>query len=178
MTKPKVQLTTFDNRLMQVVPENAEAAVDIVNKALKAGKIDGVNIFGFKSQSVEFLARLRPMQRVNFQICRDIDTSPLHGQKGLRRLVCASEPVEVDVSHFPQLRNFSGFWHRRSTGLDALKHLEKVSLWPAGSALSGYCRAGPQPNRWRNQDHSVENSFDCRRGAPAETQETRAQLSA
>jgi hypothetical protein len=69
------------------------------------------------------------MQRVNFQICRDIDTSPLHGQKGLRRLVCASEPVEVDVSHFPQLRNFSGFWHRRSTGLDTLKHLEKVKLW-------------------------------------------------
>jgi hypothetical protein len=129
MKKPAVKLTTFDKRLMQIVPDNARHAVDIVNKALKAGLIDGVNVFEFRSQSVEFLAHLLPMQRVNFQICRDIDTSPLHGQKSLRRLVSSSEAVELDVSHFPRLQSFSGFWHRRSKGLDTLKHLEKASLW-------------------------------------------------
>ena len=129
MKKPAVHLTTFDKRLMQIVPENAERAIEVVNKALKAGRIDGVNVFGFKSQSVEFLARLHPMQRVNFQICTDIDTSPLHGQKGLSSLTCASEAVELDVSHFPRLKSVGGFWHKRSTGLDTLKHVETVALW-------------------------------------------------
>jgi hypothetical protein len=48
MTKPEVQLTTFDKRLIRI---------DVVNKALKTGKI-GVNVFGFHSQSVGFQAQL------------------------------------------------------------------------------------------------------------------------
>ena len=129
MSKPQVQLTTFDKRLMQIVPANAQAAVEAVNKSLKAGKIDGVNLFGFNSQSVEFLAQLLPMTRARFQCCTNIDTSPLHGQKNLRSLVCASDAVELDVAHFPKLRTLSGFWHKRSRGLETLKHVEHLGLW-------------------------------------------------
>jgi hypothetical protein len=130
--KKSQYLTKFDKKLVQVTPEDVDAAVEAANELRAAGEIEGVNIFGFVDVPLSALAKLAPMSRIHLQRCQDVDLEPLYGQAQLDSLVIGGDPVRVDLARFASLRHLSAFWHPKSAGLAALRKVRKVSLWKTG----------------------------------------------
>lgn len=132
-----VRLAPFDSRLVEIRPDNIDAAIRMANSLRAEKKIDGVNLLGFKSTSLQPLTALSRMERLQLQSCVQVDIGPLYDtQAGLAGLTVTSDPVEIDFSRFSELREFSGIWHRKSAGLDKLKKLVSLALWKLDDRFS------------------------------------------
>jgi hypothetical protein len=123
-------LTPFNKRLVEVNPANAEAAIRVANRLRAEKKIDGVNILRFWDVPTAVLSKLAPMKQVHLQRCGKIDVTPLYEtQSKLEHLALTDDPVDIDLARFANLRSFSGFWSRKSTGLETLRKLESLRIW-------------------------------------------------
>jgi hypothetical protein len=125
-------LTSFDPKLVEVTPKNVDAAIEAANELRAAGEIEGVNIHGFVDIPLDSLAKLAPMKRIHLQRCLKVELEPLYGQSQLESLVITPDPLRVDLARFASLSHLSAFWHPKSTGLEALGKLAKLSLHKTG----------------------------------------------
>jgi Leucine-rich repeat (LRR) protein len=53
--------------------------------------------------------------------------------------------VQFDLAHFPKLKGLSGFWHRKSRGLETLAKLEQLWLLGAGQPFKTVAELGLHP---------------------------------